>query len=424
MSNYSAEILLSKTDEIIDAWVAEASHNDGSSWAAVMTYEAVYSRLPHIIDAIAIHLSSSEVLETVTIQVKLGFDVSELLRGFRVLRRLVLSALEFSFSKPDAPETLRKVEAVLDSVTAAAVVQYIEHQLEQSEPMHRALLSSNQKLIRTVQKQKDNASHLAHELKNPLSAIISFSSILLQKWGAGSVQIEDVATQVSATERIATESTATAHVKAAPMRAENTQINNSPTVQEIQYTERILENGRRILALINNMLDTSRRASQKPALNIDQIEISKLIERVVDSLMVNALEKGLMLTADCSFAPPIIHTDSLRLQQILVNLISNAIRYTDQGNITVRCYGVDDEQWAIAVQDTGRGISRSEQFGIFEPYIRAGAEDSHQSDSSGLGLAIVSKLVALLQGSVELVSELGQGSTFTVLLPLDVSESV
>ncbi|MEM8807305.1 MAG: ATP-binding protein, partial [Cyanobacteria bacterium P01_G01_bin.38] len=96
----------------------------------------------------------------------------------------------------------------------------------------------------------------------------------------------------------------------------------------------------------------------------------------------------------------------------------NAIRYTDEGTISIICYTAEAERWAIAIQDTGRGISPEDQSRVFEPYFRIGDEDDYLPESSGLGLAIVNKIVQLLRGSVELTSEVGQGSTFTVLLPL------
>ncbi|MEO1622144.1 MAG: HAMP domain-containing sensor histidine kinase, partial [Cyanobacteria bacterium J06632_3] len=279
--------------------------------------------------------------------------------------------------------TLRRVDEVLDSITASSAIRHAEYQLEQAEPMHRELLSSNQELIRTVQKQKDNASHLAHELKNPLNAIISFAALLLRKW-----------------------------------RAEE-----PPREKEAEQIERILENGKRILALINNMLEISRKAFQTPTLNIESVDVAKLVGRIAESLEADATEKGLELSVDCELSPPLIHTDRLRLQQILVKLITNAIRYTDKGSIAIRCYGVGFDRWAIAVSDTGQGISADEQQGIFKPYVRAGSEASHQSDSSGLGLAIVSKLVELLQGEISLTSMPGKGSTFTVTMLLDIADS-
>ena len=395
MSSDIAGKLLYKSNEIVGLWAKASNGQVSSSSDASMTYEALYSRLPQIIDLIAIRLSSSNVLTSatsdlspitvspITVQVKLGFDLAELLRGFRTLRTLILSTIEIGKSNgaEEVSQIVRKIDEVLDSITVTSVAQYVEYQLEQSEPMHRQLLSNNQELIRTVQKQKDNASHLAHELKNPLNAIISFSSILLRKWSKADAPGE-----------------------------------------ESQFVERILENGRRILALIENMLETSRQSAQKPSLHIESIEVAKLIERVTESLRADATQKGLALNMDCALAPPIIDIDSLRLQQIMVNLISNAIRYTDEGEISVRCYGISDEQWAFSVTDTGRGICEEEQAAIFKPYIRAGSEESHLSNSSGLGLAIVQKLVTLLQGEIMLESELGQGSTFTVNLPLEIVE--
>jgi len=124
------------------------------------------------------------------------------------------------------------------------------------------------------------------------------------------------------------------------------------------------------------------------------------------------------LILDIASAPEEVVTDSLRLQQIVTNLISNAIRYTPAGKISVKCWTLDRERWAIAVTDTGVGIAPQEQQRVFEPYFQAGTITV--SESTGLGLAIVSRLVKLLQGKIELVSEVEVGSTFTVTFPLRV----
>jgi hypothetical protein len=110
----------------------------------------------------------------------------------------------------------------------------------------------------------------------------------------------------------------------------------------------------------------------------------------------------------------------LRLQQIVTNLVSNAIRYTQHGKIQLTCQMLSENQWAIAISDTGRGIAPDDQDRIFEPFFRVGStEQSYLPESTGLGLAIVSRLVKLLQGKIELVSQLGVGSTFTVIFPLE-----
>ncbi len=132
-------------------------------------------------------------------------------------------------------------------------------------------------------------------------------------------------------------------------------------------------------------------------------------------------EKDLQVVIDCDRASKQVVTDSLRLHQIVTNLLSNAIRYTKSGTVKVKCEILNDNKWAIVVSDTGIGISPEDREQIFEPYFRVGS--SHQSylpDSTGLGLAIVLRLVKLLQGEIDLVSQVGVGSTFTVTFPLQV----
>jgi hypothetical protein len=104
-----------------------------------------------------------------------------------------------------------------------------------------------------------------------------------------------------------------------------------------------------------------------------------------------------------------------------MNLVSNAIRYTETGYVTLECDELQDNNWSVAVKDTGIGIKIEDQANIFEPFVRAlhpGKE--HPSDSTGLGLAIVARLVKLLQGKISLTSAPGIGSTFTVILPIEV----
>ncbi|MEL7051065.1 MAG: HAMP domain-containing sensor histidine kinase [Cyanobacteria bacterium J06588_5] len=414
-----ADVLRHRSDAIIEVWGRDVRRNIKNQYPIEMTYEAIRSRLPLIIEAIATGVSGdlsspantqvdlsaqnksgsaqqelgiaalAKPSEQLTIPVKLGFDIAEMLREFAILRTLLLIAVKCDFGAEDATSSIlvvKKIDQVLNSIATQAVQDNTDYQLERVEPMHRELLASNQELIRLVQTQKDNASHLAHELKNPIHAIISFSSILLRKnqkeLAAASSQASDQA-------------------------------------NEIKQIERIFENGQRMSALITNMLEASRQEYQNLSLNVEVVEVAQLIDRVVESLEAEARKKNISLTRERSLTLSNISTDSLRLQQIIVNLVSNAIRYTDEGTVTVRCYIVDDSHWAVAVRDTGRGIGPTQQEEIFAPYVRVGSTASYVPESTGLGLTIVSKLVDLLQGKIELVSELGKGSTFTVTLPVD-----
>ena len=114
----------------------------------------------------------------------------------------------------------------------------------------------------------------------------------------------------------------------------------------------------------------------------------------------------------------------MRLQQIVTNIVSNAIRYTESGKIEVTCEELENEQWTIAVSDTGIGIDPEAQKHIFEPYFQVGELAIRPPNSTGLGLAIVSRLIKLLQGKIELVSQVGVGSTFTVFFPLKVETNL
>ena len=391
--------LLRKTDDIIDRWTQEVSCSIKHNHETAITYESIRSRLPLIIEAVAASLANERVealldvlpsssWKRLYIQVELGFDIEEMSREFGILRVVLVSALRLNFSTNNAsPATLalHQIDAVLNLITTDAVKRYDQYQAERLKIIHRELLSSNQELVRLVQMQKDNASHLAHELKNPLNAVLSFSSLLLRS-------------------RAMTSSDVTVAAK------------------EIKQLECIYENGRQMLQLVNNMLEASRQESHQLVMKVGQFEVAKLVEKVVESQRPSALDKGLTLTTNCQSAPPMVKTDGLRLQQVLINLVSNAIRYTDAGSIQVSCTVLDNDYWMLSVQDTGRGISLDQQTHIFRPYTRADATVSYPVDSDGLGLAIVTKLVKLLQGKLKLTSTVGKGSTFSVVLPLDISE--
>jgi len=149
-------------------------------------------------------------------------------------------------------------------------------------------------------------------------------------------------------------------------------------------------------------------------------DVHYLIKDVFEMLQPLASAKGLQMVVDCEQAPDKVLTDPLRLQQVVTNLLSNAIRYTESGTVQLTCQMRSDNQWSIAVTDTGAGIAPEDQARIFDPFFRVGNSDTYLPDSTGLGLTIVSQLVQLMQGKIELVSQVGVGSIFTVILPLEV----
>ncbi len=386
--------LLEKLDDIIEIWVKAVRTDIKIDSNKGATYEAVHNGLPDVLKSVATLLTDAiadenreikrEALEHGHVRADQGYDLAEIVREYRILRNVLTLALEPELKTgtvTEAISAIRRIDSVLDDTVLVSLESYMEHRLSLLKQMHAQLLLTNQELIRLVQNQKDNVSHLAHELKNPLNAIINFSSIILSKQRK---QLQD----------------------------------NSETSLEIRQMERVVSNGRQILQLINNSLEVSRQESVEIVVSTDQVEVVPLMHMVIDSLEPSAQSKGIELVVECDRAPVTVHTDSLRLQQIVTNLLSNAIRYTDAGSVTVTAYAVDDRQWAIAVQDTGRGIKTEDLARVFEPYFQTGDESEKLPGSSGLGLSIVNKLVQMLGGKVELTSQVKQGSTFVVFLPI------
>jgi signal transduction histidine kinase len=135
---------------------------------------------------------------------------------------------------------------------------------------------------------------------------------------------------------------------------------------------------------------------------------------------VLAQVKGLALTADIAAdMPDILSGDSARVEQILVNLVSNAIKFTQQGTVQISLYRANAAHWALQVSDTGPGIPLEAQAQIFEPFGQVDSSITRMHTGTGLGLSIVNQLVTLMGGQITLKSQPGQGSIFTVLLPLE-----
>ena len=186
----------------------------------------------------------------------------------------------------------------------------------------------------------------------------------------------------------------------------------------------IINSTEQAMTFVNNLLGQAQIESGKITFNIRPFSPVKLLETAQSTSRALAQAKGLELTT--SIAPDIparLRGDSYWLQQILTNLISNAIKFTDEGRVSIRIYRADGERWAMEVSDTGCGIPAEAQAYVFEPFRQVdGTASRQQHTGSGLGLSIVKELTTLMGGEIQLVSEVGKGSTFTVLLPLEPME--
>ena len=323
-----------------------------------------------------------------TVRAEQGYDTAEIVREYRILRQVVLIVLEpdlLSGSAREVLESVRLIDQVFDEVITASMESYIESRLVELRQMQGQLTLTNQELTRLVQAHKDNLSYMAHELKTPLTSIIGHSSVLLQK--------------------------------------QRKKLNEKDTTTNLDQIERVLRNGRKLLQIINDTLEISRYNQGQITLNPVPTSVGSLIQEIIeDGLGPLATEKNLELSINVTQAPPLAMTDSLRVQQLVTNLVGNAIRYTEEGSIRVVCRQRDAAFWEIEVTDTGIGIEEDARSLIFDPYARSSSQ-TRAIAGTGLGLAIVRSIVDLMEGQIELVSEVDQGSTFTVILPLILPES-
>ena len=392
MDNDLGKILLAKTNTIIEDWIASIREDVDVESAKGLSYKSVRNSVPIVLEALASLLSDSlsdrhdlledNGLEHGIVRAEQGYDVAEIMREYALLRQVIFTVLKLdllSGSKEEIMQNVRLIDAVIDRVISLSLESFVEMRLKELKELQSQLIFTNQELTRLIASQREDLSHLAHEMKTPLNSIMGFSTLLLQQ--------------------------------------QKKMAQKKDTSLSLQLTEKVIKNSKQLLRLINDILEISRYEAGKMQANFEPIDVRSLIILVTEALEHSAEQKNLEIILDCDRAPAEITSDRLRLQQIVTNLVSNAIRYTESGNITVTCRTINSDRWVIMVADTGVGIVPEVQAQIFEPYFRVASTEGYSAESTGLGLSIVDKMVRLLQGNIELVSQVGAGSTFTVTFP-------
>jgi len=223
-------------------------------------------------------------------------------------------------------------------------------------------------------------ANMSHELRTPLNAILGFSNLMRQD-----VQIPDAQQQNLGI------------------------INNS---------------GEHLLTLINDILDMAKIEAGQITLEHTPFDLGAMVREVTDMMQLRAEEKDLILNIDqTSMFPRYIVGDEARLRQILVNLVGNALKFTDQGGVTIRLGTKENSRThlLIEVEDSGCGIAPEAQRQVFDPFVQVGEQGS--SKGTGLGLSITRQFVQMMGGTIDLQSEPGKGSLFRVDLPLSQAQA-
>jgi signal transduction histidine kinase len=187
--------------------------------------------------------------------------------------------------------------------------------------------------------------------------------------------------------------------------------------------ERIQSNGRHLLGLINDVLDLSKIEAGQLTLSLADYSIKDVVHNVYGAVESLATSKNLGLKVELPKDLPTAHGDERRLTQVLLNLVGNAIKFTDTGEVAILTSATNGS-FTIAVRDTGPGIAEQDQGKIFEEFQQADSSITKQKGGTGLGLAIAKRIIEMHGGRLWVESKVGQGSTFSFTVPFNVEKQV
>jgi CheY-like chemotaxis protein/CHASE3 domain sensor protein len=279
----------------------------------------------------------------------------------------------------DSKARLEAQQAQLEQTNAQLEeqAQVLEHQKDELGRAQIGLVDRATELERANRYKSEFLANMSHELRTPLNSSLILAKIL----------------------------------------ADNK--SGNLTEEQVTFAETISSAGNDLLAIINDILDLSKVEAGKVELDVKPVIMTRVIDTLVKALQPVAEQKGLHFSAVIEPGTAAeIHTDQQRLGQILKNLLSNALKFTEKGEVLLRVFSADPRTVSFAVRDTGIGISVDQQGIVFEAFRQADGSTHRKYGGTGLGLTISRDLARLLGGDIKVESIAGSGSVFTLTLPL------
>jgi signal transduction histidine kinase len=250
----------------------------------------------------------------------------------------------------------------------------------QNARLFREIEEKGRQLEIASQHKSQFLANMSHELRTPLNAILGYAELL----------VDGIYGELSDKER--------------------------------GVLERIMTNGKHLLGLINDVLDLSKIEAGQLTLAIDDYAMAAVVQSVVTATESLAKAKGLALNLSVPRDLPTGRGDERRLTQVLLNLVGNAIKFTDAGSVTI-AVSAGDGSFEVAVSDTGPGIAKEDQARIFEEFRQLENSNTRRKGGTGLGLSISKKIVEMHGGIITVESEPGKGSTFRISVPIRVARA-
>jgi signal transduction histidine kinase len=245
----------------------------------------------------------------------------------------------------------------------------------QNARLFREIEQKSRELQTASQHKSQFLANMSHELRTPLNAILGYTELIVDRiYGEVPQKISDV-------------------------------------------LERVQKSGRHLLGLINDVLDLSKIEAGQLTLGVSEYSFGDVVQAVVSAVESLAAEKKLRMTVDVAADLPIGQGDERRITQVLLNLVGNAIKFTEKGEVAVRVANSGGE-FVVSVADTGPGIAEADRQKIFEEFQQVDSSPTRAKGGTGLGLAIARRIVEMHGGRIWVESTVGKGSTFFFSVPV------